>query len=782
VKLIIAGAVLLAAASAPAARSQAAVSSKDAETLTGADLDDGGLWRPVNYYGPQIDEFYADTKRLQKANAALRREIAAKYGLTLPALNATVALLRKMNSYDGRHGKSELRTNALHLVDVSNRAPIALMLAAAAIDQLAENCSADDIALLMKGSRNPDSDLWSIAASCPSSNVFATAIDRSPASRPALLYIGMNWTNGDPATELAATDMLLRPEFLAQVDPRDRERIEADIAAFKLAKLLNLGLLRQALAFGDSLNPEIRTRALKPTRDDIRTTIGGIELKTSPFWDSPAVNYAAALALSGRNAEARSVLGLIAPADKRNKARACLDAGKADCPVGDLAQDRIPVGALVVDQFLDHPNADPYVLLESEAIGHSLSGAAVTEALCRLLSQPSERPECDAARQLVANDRVPDDNETDGDRALWAAIEHVGGEPFERAKATYAAALVTFGSVKQESRNWTRATVDPAPVAFRELPIPKSALAKQAPPTLSPKGLSPLPEGYTLVRAERAGDRVVAISLSQKFDPNGEVTAGGYWVHLSDDGGKTWQSPLYTGLAEHFPYVVAETSRLPMISGDHIRLAVEESLIDTASISYPPVGTKVRQRRTGIYLDIPIAELRKDTNADGITDIAAHHLLLDGERRVNSPFIVGSDRNCAKPLNGETLARVEIVKKLFRVEAQALIEPVGAKAFHFGDWRKTGATSKPPIFLKGNPDDYRCLSIDRLMVVYGDADQGRLRKFSPDFQLIELPPIRWNRDHTRGFVKWSMGFAGGTYRLTREGTGWKLESIGEWIT
>ena len=153
-KLIIAGAVLITAMSVSAALPQASASSvtKDSETLTGADLDDGGLWKPVNYYDPQIDEFYADTKRLQKANVTVRREIAAKYDLTLSALDATVAFLRKMDSYDGRHGKPELRTDALHLVDVSNRAPIALMLAAGAIDQLADNCSSDDIALLMTGS------------------------------------------------------------------------------------------------------------------------------------------------------------------------------------------------------------------------------------------------------------------------------------------------------------------------------------------------------------------------------------------------------------------------------------------------------------------------------------------------------------------------------------------------------------------------------------------------------------------------------------------------------
>jgi hypothetical protein len=292
-----------------------------------------------------------------------------------------------------------------------------------------------------------------------------------------------------------------------------------------------------------------------------------------------------------------------------------------------------------------------------------------------------------------------------------------------------------------------------------------------------------LREGFTLVRAERAGSRVAAISLSQRFDPDGEVTAGGYWLHLSDDGGKSWQAPLYTGLAEHFPYVVSASSRLAMIAGDHIRLEVEDSLIDTASIGYPPVGTRVRTKRGGIYLDIPIAELRKDSDGDGITDIAAHHLLLDANSASGRPFIVGRERDCSKAPDAETLARLEILKTLFHVQARALIEPVGAKKeFHFGDWTRTEGSNSSPIFLEGNPDDYRCVSIDRLMVVYAKGDKDRLRKFSPDFQLIDLPPVEWNRAHTRGFVKWSTGWAGGTYRLTRTDAGWKLDSIGEWIT
>lgn len=48
--------------------------------------------------------------------------------------------------------------------------------------------------------------------------------------------------------------------------------------------------------------------------------------------------------------------------------------------------------------------------------------------------------------------------------------------------------------------------------------------------------------------------------------------------------------------------------------------------------------------------------------------------------------------------------------------------------------------------------------------------------------MLKLPPIRWNRNRSRGFIQWSTGWAGGTYRILRAGEGWKLESVSQWIT
>jgi hypothetical protein len=585
----------------------------------------------------------------------------------------------------------------------------------------------------------------------------AAAIDRDAPARPALLYLAMNW-NRNPAPELAEADFILRPELLAQVRASERDRVRADIVRFKLTRLLDLGLLKDALAFADSLPPNLLKQALTAKNGEIRTIIGGFALQTSTYGEDLAPDYAAALALDGRPAEARAALDVVASAPKLKGIRACLDAGtKEDCGVGVRG---IPVGALVVDQLLDDPKGDPYVLVEAMTSGHSGEGGGVAEALCRLLSPSDDQDMCVRSRESVAANRDPGAKIDADDAAFWAAVARAGGAQFESDRARYAAALAALGPVKIDKSDGSRSTVDPAPVPFRELPLPAAA---KAGPKSDPKTFAPLPAGYSLVRAERSGQRVAAISLSQRFDPNGEVTQGGYWLHLSDDGGKSWQAPLYTGLADHFPYVVPRQSRVPMIAGEAIHLEVEEALIDTASIFYPPVATTVRRKRSGIYLDIPIAVLRKDS---------------DGAR----PFIVGSDRNCSGPPNAETLARLEILKTLFKIEARAIIEPIDAKGVHIGQWGKSNPTEEAPIFLHGDPADYRCVTIDRPMLVYRKEDVERLRKFSPDFQLIELPRIRWNRDRSRGFVNWNMGWAGGTYRLTRKGGGWTLTSLSEWVS
>ena len=78
-----------------------------------SDYTDHGIWKPITYYNPLIDEFIADIKDLKPDEGVPREAVAAKYRLSLDALNEAVALLRDMdkNAYNDRH-KAALRSRA----------------------------------------------------------------------------------------------------------------------------------------------------------------------------------------------------------------------------------------------------------------------------------------------------------------------------------------------------------------------------------------------------------------------------------------------------------------------------------------------------------------------------------------------------------------------------------------------------------------------------------------------------------------------------------------------
>jgi len=68
------------------------------------------------------------------------------------------------------------------------------------------------------------------------------------------------------------------------------------------------------------------------------------------------------------------------------------------------------------------------------------------------------------------------------------------------------------------------------------------------------------------------------------------------------------------------------------------------------------------------------------------------------------------------------------------------------------------------------------------MIVYSDADERELQRRTPDFRLIELPKIVLNRAGTRGFVKWSAGWTGGTMRVRLVNGKWLIDELESWIT
>ncbi|HVT18499.1 MAG TPA: thrombospondin type 3 repeat-containing protein [Thermoanaerobaculia bacterium] len=125
-------------------------------------------------------------------------------------------------------------------------------------------------------------------------------------------------------------------------------------------------------------------------------------------------------------------------------------------------------------------------------------------------------------------------------------------------------------------------------------------------------------------------DRTAVVAVSQAYDQSSACSEGGYWVLLSDEAGKTWLPPLYTGLRANLPYTVREASALPLLAGDHLRVEVEVKELGSAcAVENGPAELAPRKPRRGIYLDIPLATLEQDSDGDGLTDLAEERLLTD---------------------------------------------------------------------------------------------------------------------------------------------------------
>jgi hypothetical protein len=311
---------------------------------------------------------------------------------------------------------------------------------------------------------------------------------------------------------------------------------------------------------------------------------------------------------------------------------------------------------LLVDHLLHRPEGDPYLFAEASiAANDFFYSEPLVELRCRVFAEPQYLEMCDTARRILASSRAAGE-ERDTDGQLRFGLESLAlpglAEIRQRLSAELAAVPVAHSAAPAPAQQSPRRSVIPAPSPFAELPLPPEFRGTVQRPSRPPRGMAALPEGFIPIRVERDGGRAVAISVSQTYDPTGEVSSGGYWVHRSRDGGRTWDQPLYTGLAHRFPYVVAPASRMPMLDGEALNVEVEIAEIDTASITYPPVALQTRRRARDLYLRIPLADLVRDADGDGITDIAERKLLLDRARSDGgTPFVVGSDRgtNCGAP-------------------------------------------------------------------------------------------------------------------------------------
>lgn len=666
-----------------------------------------------------------------------------------------------------------------------------------------DDCASDIPARLLEGRSDPIAAAWLVASvnDCRESvTAFATAFpDRALGALIQMEDYG--WVKLAGLLPLSA--WLVRDEALARIAPEDRAVVSAALHRRHLINLLDAGFAERAVAFADGLPKAMLERLFDPATIETFVTLDNLPYFLSTEYESDDLHadLAAANYLVGRADTARAMIEYGGKLERQRAILACLqsdtDDDREDCWF-EYDEDGT---ALMLAHLLDMPEADPYPLAEAifghRNLGHITGVAAALH--CRVFAADRFGDICAAVRRWVGSDltaQTEEYNRKDHDPVM-AAVRQLGLPGFAALEADYAALveaqLDRVGLPAQG--DYTRASIDPVHPGYTERPLPAGLAAYAATPydedagedggLAWPEGWAAPPPGFAPVRWEQQGARAAFVSLSSFYNPSGEISEGGYWVHLSDDGGRSWRTPRFTGLAQFWPYIVTPQSALPMLGTDGLTLEVAVRELDTASISYPPVGLATRREVDGLVLEIPFARLTSDSDNDGLSDLAEAHLLLD-RRGADRPFVVGSGDSAACPAtpDRQTLATAAILSGTFELESRAIIEPVNrpGAAIDFGKWSGKDDPIAAPLFLQGNPADFACIDAAQPVIVYTEAQVAQLQRHSPDFRTIEMPRGVWNADQTRGYVQWSAGWVGGTLLLVWTGSGWDISSISDWIT
>lgn len=758
---------------------------------------------------------------LKNGTASAAERLAPRYHVGVPQMQRLIELVLLQQRVSFPRDDAAVQRQKEHhaalvaLVRDSRQNPLMLEAAAAILAGFGD-CDAATYGVVINGAADPVAAGWYVtrAAACPVWQ-YAFLKQAGPKNFGVLIEIVHYTGLLQPAQYLALYEHLTGEAALAAVEPADRIWARAHLSYEYIELMWDLGLSKEGIAFFEALPADIQGLLLDGVLDSRQIHAGGLPVALaaeatatyvyngSPLRNESSADHmrmllASAYFLNGRTADAERVFAGIKAIDKMRNWFACSASWKSGDNCDDLS--RTAPGYILLDHLLHHPGDDPYMMAEQRL--HA-DGGLFAAMSCRVFPDAAFDGICENARMAVVDSIRPSRESDPGDTraadttaAITAAVSgFAASEKAWHAKLEQAAVAQGDKGFGFEARR-QRPSIDPLPSPFAQLPLPEQYRGKpeQQDPSWV-KHLAKLPQGFEPVRIERDGARVVAITVSQNYDPTGEVSPGGFWVHVSDDGGKTWQAPLYTGLAFAFPYVVLQESKLPLIDGDTLNVAVDIQLLDTASIMYPPVALQSRKHETNLYLKIPLADLRRDSDGDGLTDIAETHLLLDphnpdsdGDGLPDGVDPMPNVKHTAVSTPEQQAVQL-LLEKLFAIRTGAIIQKIDHGGGEDAILSAITSVTKNdpnsatrPIFVEGEKNDFAGLIPSRMMLIYSAADIAKLQRMTPDFHAVSFGKIIFNRAHTRGFFSYSFGWSGGTVRLLWQNGQWKMEEISSWIS
>jgi hypothetical protein len=163
--------------------------------------------------------------------------------------------------------------------------------------------------------------------------------------------------------------------------------------------------------------------------------------------------------------------------------------------------------------------------------------------------------------------------------------------------------------------------------------------------------------------------------------------------------------------------------------------------LDTSSITFPPIGLRAKREQEGL-LQIPFADLERDSDAKGLTDLAEERLVTDplNPDTDGDGLLDGNDSLPQVPwtavMDDGATALGAVLGRISGMKSMAIIHEIPAPGDKLDDFmaraRRATLTGERTTFMVADRQDFRSLLTTRRTVVL-TADELALaeKKFGP---------------------------------------------------
>lgn len=333
---------------------------------------------------------------------------------------------------------------------------------------------------------------------------------------------------------------------------------------------------------------------------------------------------------------------------------------------------------------------------------------------------------------------------------------------------------------------------------WREEPLPQGVRAWREGRcrATSPKNRAPVPAG-AVVRQEVTGAESAVLYQSSDFDLPGEIPAYGLWLARTLQG--QWQTPMYLGLQQHFPYVPTPCSSLPLLVSDQVQLEVQIREIDPESITFPPIAIRFKRSVDGLVLRASVASLLADQDHDGLTDLEEQKLRLAADRRDtdgdglddgHDPLPLVAYREDVPQASNEMVSA--FLESLLGHDAGAIVvgpRPDGQSA-RIEDMLTTApaaprARQNTFFLVAPDPSVFAGISAAPIRImIYATSEFDRSAPSGAPFYPPRIVTMFSSLDGRRTYIEWSASWTGGTLLIdcTQENAPCQREMLSQWIT